>query len=213
MLAVVGETIKSRTSQFLRDVPKFVNGDVLISIDHTIVVLIGVPPVEFEELHEFVWDVISLHLPADAHSPFDELVHRNGAISVFVRRLHQERKRLLLTSIRVVVEFVAWLNGGCAGELLHDGFVVLKVDHSIAVHIISVSEEKLQFLPEKVAHGSWFGSCFSSRLGSCLGSWFLSSRPRNPRIAAVFVVAVADAVAVVVCLYFHNFFRWFCIFF
>jgi len=200
MLAVVGETIKSRTSQFLRDVPKFVNGDVLISIDHTIVVLIGVPPVEFEELHEFVWDVISLHLPADAHSPFDELVHRNGAISVFVRRLHQERKRLLLTSIRVVVEFVAWLNGGCAGELLHDGFVVLKVDHSIAVHIISVSEEKLQFLPEKVAHGFCYSSCLVSRFGSCFGSWFLSSRPRNPKIAAVFVLGDVAVVLFVVVL-------------
>merc|ERR1712042_395443 len=209
MFAVVGETIKSRASQFLGNVPKFVNCDVLISIDHTIVVLICVSPVEFEELHEFVRDMISLHLSTDAHSPFDKLVHRNGAIAIFISSLHQKRKRLLLTSIRVVVEFVAWLNRGCAGELLHDGFVVLKVDHSIAVHVISVSEEKLQFLPEKIAHGSWFGSCFSSRLGSCLGSWFLSSRPRNPRIAAVFVVAVADAVAVVVCLYFHNFFLWF----
>merc|ERR1719283_771063 len=111
--------------------------------------------------------MISLHLSTDAHSPFDKLVHPNGAIAIFIR-LHQKRKRLLLTGIRVVVEFVTWLNGGCAGELLHDRLVVFKVDHAIAVDIISVSEEKLQFLPEKVAHGFCLGFCLVSALVSAL---------------------------------------------
>jgi len=154
VLAVVGKTVVSRCGKLLRNVPEFVDGDVFVFVHHTIVVLIRISPVELEELHEFIRDCVSVHLFADIHSPLDELVHRNGAISVFVSRLHQEGEGLLLTGVSVVIEFVTRLDGGGAGELLDDRLVVLEVDHAIAVHVVSVSEEELQFLSKEVSHGS-----------------------------------------------------------
>jgi len=154
IFAVIGKAVESGTGEFGRDVPQFVDGDVLVFINDTVIVLVGVPPVELEELHEFVRDVISFHLLADVHAPLDELVHGDGAIAVLVRRFHQEGERLLLTRVSVIVEFVARLDGGGASELLDDRFVVLEVDHSVAVNIVSVSEEELQLLPEEVTHGS-----------------------------------------------------------
>ena len=69
--------------------------------------MVGVSPVELEEFHEIFGDDFFLHLFADVHSPLDEFFHRNFAVAVFVRRLHQEGERLLLARVRVVVEFVA----------------------------------------------------------------------------------------------------------
>lgn len=158
-LSIVSQAVKGRARELSRDVPKLVNGDVFLSVNDAIVILVGVPPVELEELHEFVWEFFSLHLPADVHSPLDELVHGDAAIAVFVCALDQEGESLLLAGAAVIVEFVTWLDSSGASELLDDRLVIVKVDlsNSSRVQIISISEEEFQLLSEEVAHlDAWF---------------------------------------------------------
>merc|ERR1719285_522916 len=98
LLSVASQAVECRARQLAGDIPQLMNGDVLLFVNDAIVILIGVPPVELEELHEFVGDFGSVHLVGDVHSP-----------------LHQKREHLLLASVGVVVEFVAWLDGGGTG--------------------------------------------------------------------------------------------------
>merc|ERR1711942_176323 len=152
-LAIVGELVESHASLVLGDIPELLEGDELITVNLTVAVLVRVGEGGLEESQQVLRNGAGGgDLGGNTGGPVGELSAVDLAIMIDISVVHQELEDLLLVTDGLIVEVVARADAGGGGQLGHDRLVVLKVDNAIAVHVISVLEEKVKFGFEKVSH-------------------------------------------------------------
>jgi len=152
-LTIVGELVESHAGLVLGDIPELLEGDELITVDLTVAVLVRVGEGGLEESQQVLRNGAGGgDLGGNTGGPVGELSAVDLAIMIDISVVHQELEDLLLVADGLIVEVVAGANASGGRELGHDGLVVLKVDDAIAVHVISVLEEKVKFGFEKVSH-------------------------------------------------------------
>merc|ERR1711942_1160 len=152
-LTIVGELVESHAGLVLGDIPELLEGDELITVDLTVAVLVRVGEGGLEESQQVLRNGAGGgDLGGNTGGPVGELSAVDLAIMIDISVVHQELEDLLLVTDGLIVEVVARADAGGGGQLGHDRLVVLKVDNAIAVHVISVLEEKVKFGFEKVSH-------------------------------------------------------------
>jgi len=151
--AIVGEFVEAHCRLVFGDVPELLKGDELITVNLTITVLVGVGEGGLEESLEVLWNGTGgSDLGRDANSPVAEFAAVDLAIVVNISVVHQELEGFLLVLLRLLVESITLSDAGSLGELLQDSLIVLEVDDTVAVDVISVVEKEFEFGLKEITH-------------------------------------------------------------
>jgi len=138
--------LSSGTSQLLES-------DELISVDLSVAVLVRVGEGGLEESLQVLWNGSGGgDFSRNANGPVGKLSAVDLSVVINVGVIHQKLEDLLLVADGLIVEVVTGSDSCGRRQLGHDSLVVLEVDNTVAVHVVSELEQKFKFLPKEITH-------------------------------------------------------------